>query len=112
MRRRVEFARALFIDKRFLVADEPFPSVDVQTRYELYDAFLKMRKSRPRTGIICTHDPLEAVILCDAIVAMRAVGRGLGHVNILQVPARFKEMNVREAAYADPFLSLLGTIIG
>jgi ABC-type nitrate/sulfonate/bicarbonate transport system ATPase subunit len=70
MRRRVELSRALFIDDEFFVADEPFTGLDVQTRTELYDVWLRLRAANPRTGIICTHDPIEAVTLCDAVIVL------------------------------------------
>jgi NitT/TauT family transport system ATP-binding protein len=71
MRKRVELLRALFSDDEFFVADEPFTALDVQTRGELYDVWRKLRTAHPRTGIICTHDPIEAVTLCDAIIVLR-----------------------------------------
>jgi NitT/TauT family transport system ATP-binding protein len=71
MRRRVELLRALFIDEEFFVADEPFTALDVQTRSELYDVWLRLRATNPRTGIICTHDPIEAVTLCDAVIVLQ-----------------------------------------
>jgi NitT/TauT family transport system ATP-binding protein len=71
MRKRVELSRSLFIDDEFFVADEPFTALDVQTRFELYDVWMKLRATNPRTGIICTHDPIEAVTLCDAVIVLQ-----------------------------------------
>jgi ABC-type nitrate/sulfonate/bicarbonate transport system ATPase subunit len=73
MRKRVEFARAILTDDRYLVADEPFGTLDVLTRQDLWKVWREMRRLSPRTGLLTTHDPEEALRLCDAVVPL--VGR-------------------------------------
>jgi len=70
MRKRVEFARALLSDTDYLLMDEPFGSVDALTRRELWSMWHELRKSAPRTGIMSTHDPEEALRMCDAVVVL------------------------------------------
>jgi ABC-type nitrate/sulfonate/bicarbonate transport system ATPase subunit len=70
MRKRVEFARALTADDRYLLADEAFSTLDALTRRELWHMWLKLRETEPRTGILSTHDPEEAIRLCDVVVPL------------------------------------------
>jgi len=70
MRKRLEFARALMADTEYILADEPFGTIDAVTRRELWRLWRKLRQDEPRTGILCTHDPEEAVRLCDVVVAL------------------------------------------
>ncbi len=68
MRKRAEFARALLADDEYILADEPFGTVDALTRRELWRLWLNLRQDEPRTGVLCTHDPEEAIRLCDEVV--------------------------------------------
>ncbi|HYX49365.1 MAG TPA: ABC transporter ATP-binding protein, partial [Ktedonobacteraceae bacterium] len=106
MRKRVELLRALMIDRNFFVADEPFGGLDVQTRMELYVAWRKLRKLNPRTGLICTHDPLEAAALCDSVLVLKdTLGDG-PVVQITKVPQEVQRAeNVVEAVFSDAFLA-------
>ena len=70
MRKRVEFLRAILADDRFMLADEPLSLLDPLTRRSLWDMFTEALGTHPRTGLITTHDPEEAVRLADAIVVM------------------------------------------
>lgn len=70
MRKRVEFARALFADDEYLLADEAFSTLDALTRRDLWKLWQKLRESQPRTGLLCTHDPEEALRLCDVVVPL------------------------------------------
>lgn len=70
MRKRVEFARALFADDRYLLADEAFSTLDALTRRDLWRLWRRLRETQPRTGILCTHDPEEAIRLCDVVIPL------------------------------------------
>jgi ABC-type nitrate/sulfonate/bicarbonate transport system ATPase subunit len=70
MRKRVEFARAILVDDQYLLADEPFGPLDALTRRDLWRIWQVLRKSEPRTGILSTHDPEEALRLCDVVVPL------------------------------------------
>jgi ABC-type nitrate/sulfonate/bicarbonate transport system ATPase subunit len=70
MRKRVEFARALFADDRYLLADEAFSTLDALTRRDLWRLWQQLREKQPRTGLLCTHDPEEAIRLCDVVIPL------------------------------------------
>ncbi|MGB4135295.1 MAG: ABC transporter ATP-binding protein, partial [Microbacterium sp.] len=52
------------------VMDEPFASVDAQTRFELEDLCLKIRAEFDMTIVVVTHDIDEAVYLSDRVVVL------------------------------------------
>ena len=70
MQQRVAIARALAYRPEVLVMDEPFASVDAQTRFELEDLCLKIRDEFGMTIVIVTHDIDEAVYLSDRVVVL------------------------------------------
>ncbi|PSN88338.1 nitrate ABC transporter ATP-binding protein [Candidatus Marsarchaeota G2 archaeon ECH_B_SAG-F08] len=73
MQQRVGLARALAIDPDVLLMDEPFASVDMQTRELLQRELLKIVKGAlPKTTLFVTHNIDEAIYLSDEIVLMTA----------------------------------------
>ncbi|MGF2949040.1 ABC transporter ATP-binding protein [Microbacterium alcoholitolerans] len=70
MQQRVAIARALAYRPEVLVMDEPFASVDAQTRFELEDLCLTIRDQFNMTILVVTHDIDEAVYLSDRIVVL------------------------------------------
>ncbi|MDN3310209.1 ABC transporter ATP-binding protein [Microbacterium oryzae] len=70
MQQRVAIARALAYDSPILLMDEPFGSVDAQTRFELEDLILNLRSSLGLTIGLVTHDIDEAVYLADRVVVV------------------------------------------
>lgn len=70
MQQRVAIARALAFKPAVLLMDEPFASVDAQTRSELEDLMLGVRKQLGVTVVLVTHDIDEAVYLSDRIVVL------------------------------------------
>lgn len=88
MVKRVEIIRALVLDERYFVADEPFAGLDVLTRLDLHRIWMRLNRANPRTGILCTHDPAEAVALCDAVLVMRDRGDGVAMVEVVRTALR------------------------
>jgi NitT/TauT family transport system ATP-binding protein len=84
MQQRVGLARALAIEPSILLMDEPFGSVDDQTRMLLQDELLKIWEKSQKTVIFVTHDIEEALFLGDRIVVMRARPSRISR--ILEVP--------------------------
>jgi NitT/TauT family transport system ATP-binding protein len=72
MQQRAAIARALVMEPKFLLMDEPFGALDAQTRSQLEDTMLRLWASKPRTIIFVTHDIDEAIYLSDRVVVMGA----------------------------------------
>jgi NitT/TauT family transport system ATP-binding protein len=70
MQQRVAIARALSYRPELLLMDEPFASVDAQTRFDLEDLILEVRKNLGITVVLVTHDIDEAIYLSDRIVVL------------------------------------------
>jgi NitT/TauT family transport system ATP-binding protein len=70
MQQRVAIARALAYQPSILLMDEPFASVDAQTRGDLEDLVLRLRDEFDVTILFVTHDIDEAVYLSDRIVVL------------------------------------------
>ncbi len=70
MQQRVAIARALALSPSVLLMDEPFASVDAQTRAELEDLLLEICSRYRMTVVFITHDIDEAVYLSDRVVVL------------------------------------------
>ena len=70
MQQRVAIARALAYRPKILLMDEPFASVDAQTRAELEDLMLQVRDQFGMTILFVTHDIDESVYLADQVVVL------------------------------------------
>ncbi|MCP9951450.1 ABC transporter ATP-binding protein [Actinomadura madurae] len=70
MQQRAAIARALAYQPEILLLDEPFASVDAQTRADLEDLVLRVRQEFGVTVLLVTHDIDEAVYLADRVVVL------------------------------------------
>jgi len=66
----VSLARALAVEPRFLLLDEPFSQLDSLTRFELQDILLRVWQASGKTVVMVTHDIDEALYLADRLILM------------------------------------------
>jgi nitrate/nitrite transport system ATP-binding protein len=70
MKQRVGIARALSMQPRILLMDEPFGALDALTRANLQDELMKILAATRATMVMVTHDVDEAVLLSDRVVML------------------------------------------
>jgi NitT/TauT family transport system ATP-binding protein len=70
MRQRVALVRALVLEPKVLLMDEPFSALDALTREDLYDEMQRLWHGRKTTVVFVTHNVREAVTLGDTVVLM------------------------------------------
>ncbi|WP_262107184.1 ABC transporter ATP-binding protein [Arthrobacter sp. Marseille-P9274] len=95
MQQRVAIARALAYRPEILIMDEPFASVDAQTRFELEDLCLKIREDFGMTILVVTHDIDEAVYLSDRVVVLGSKPARVLDVVDVDLPAPRDQISTR-----------------
>lgn len=70
MKQRVGIARALAMEPKVLLMDEPFGALDALTRAHMQDSLIEIQSQLNNTVIMITHDVDEAVLLSDRIIMM------------------------------------------
>ena len=96
MQQRVAIARALACDPVLLLMDEPFGSVDAQTREDLEDLLLRVRAERNITTLLVTHDIDESVYTGDRVIVLTpGPGRVRAEVAV-DLPAPRDQISTKE----------------
>jgi len=72
MKQRVALARAMANDPKILLMDEPFGSLDSQTRHVMQELLLNIWDQQKKTVLFVTHDIDEAILLGDRVIVMTA----------------------------------------
>jgi NitT/TauT family transport system ATP-binding protein len=106
MQQRVGVVRALANEPDVLLMDEPFASVDAQTRMTLQEELTRIWQDKRPTVIFITHDVGEAVFLANRVVAL-SKGRVLEEIDVdLPRPRVWDELNEN-----DRFKALTGRVL-
>jgi NitT/TauT family transport system ATP-binding protein len=94
MKQKVAIARALANDPEVILMDEPFASLDAQTRMLMREELLRIWERDKKTVILVTHNLDEAVLLCDRIAVMSSRPGLIKSVVTVDVPRprNFKSM--------------------
>ncbi|MDP9846052.1 ABC transporter ATP-binding protein [Streptosporangium lutulentum] len=96
MQQRVAIARALAYRPALMLMDEPFGSVDAQTREDLEDLVLQVRRSHQMTIVLITHDIDESVYVGDRVVVLsKAPSRVVGDLRV-DLPGPRNQISTRE----------------
>ena len=70
MQQRCALARSIVVRPKLLLLDEPFASVDAQTRFDLQDLVMEICREMSLSTLLVTHDMDEAVFMADKVVVL------------------------------------------
>lgn len=101
MQQRVAIARALAYQADILLMDEPFASLDAQTRFDLEDLLLSLRRKLGISIVVVTHDIDEAVYLSDRVTVLSGAPASVAEVVEVKLP----EPREQIATKADPLFA-------
>ena len=96
MQQRVAIARALAVKPRILLMDEPFASVDAQTRADLEDLLLSIHGDLGITVVLVTHDIDESIYLADRVVALSGHPSTVLDVLTVDLPRPRDQLSTKE----------------
>ena len=102
MRQRVGLARALAVNAKVLLMDEPFSAVDEQTRRKFQEDLLQLVVEEKKTFLFVTHSIEEAVYVSDRIVLLSKRPSRVSDIVIPEIPRGGDPEKIRrEPAYLD-----------
>lgn len=107
MQQRVSIARALARRPALLLMDEPFASVDAQTRFELEDLLRRVQQEQGSTVLLVTHDIDESVYLADRVLVLSSSPASIVADLPVDLPAERDQIATRESA---GFVALRGNV--
>jgi sulfonate transport system ATP-binding protein len=86
MKQRVAIARALAIEPEVLLMDEPFASLDVQTRDLLHEELVGIHKTTGKTILFVTHNINEAILLGDRVIVLSSTLKNIKKEFQIDIP--------------------------
>jgi NitT/TauT family transport system ATP-binding protein len=95
MQQRVGLARALAVNPQVLLMDEPFASIDEQTRRVFQDDLLRLWSEERKTVVLVTHSMEEAIYLSDRVVVLSPRPGRLHRVLEVPLPRPREALDVR-----------------
>lgn len=95
MQQRVAIARAVAYRPAVLIMDEPFASVDAQTRADLEDLLLRVRDETGTTVLFVTHDVDESVYLSDRVAIVTRSPSSVAEVVDIDLPDRRDQIETK-----------------
>ncbi|HWD04304.1 MAG TPA: ABC transporter ATP-binding protein [Amycolatopsis sp.] len=107
MQQRVSIARALASRPALLLMDEPFASVDAQTRFELEDLLRRVQSEQGTTVLLVTHDIDESVYLGDRVLVLSKSPASIVADLPVDLPKERDQITTRESSR---FVALRGEV--
>lgn len=98
MQQRVQIARALVVEPRVLLMDEPFGALDAITKSGLQDQLLRLQEQTGATVVFITHDVEEAVYLADRVLVVHGTPGRIVHEEGTDLPRPRDQLATRELA--------------
>lgn len=94
MKQRVSLARALSLNPKILLMDEPFAGLDITIKKSLYKELLDMHKKTRKTILFVTHNINEAVLIGDRVIVMSPRLYGIKKEYLIDVPNEQRNDNL------------------
>jgi NitT/TauT family transport system ATP-binding protein len=110
MQQRVALSRALLLDPRLLLMDEPFGALDAMTREEMNLELQRIWGERAKTVLFITHSIDEAVFLSDRVVVMTARPGRILDTLVIDLP-RPRTIHVRRHPHFIEYVDRIRTLI-
>jgi NitT/TauT family transport system ATP-binding protein len=111
MQQRVAIARALAYKPSVVLMDEPFASVDAQTRADLEDLMRQLQRELDITVVLVTHDIDEAVYLSDRVVVLSGSPASVAEIVPVKLPRERDQIGTKATVeFADARARIYGLI--
>ena len=94
MKQRVSLARALSLNPKILLMDEPFAALDITIKKSLYKELLDLHRKTRKTILFVTHNINEAVLLGDRVIVMSPKLYGIKKEYIIDIPKDQRSDNI------------------
>jgi len=101
MQQRCGLARALAVEPRVLLMDEPFAAVDAQTREILQFELLRIWEQRPTTMVFVTHSIEEAVLMGDRVMVLKGRPSSIDETVTVDLPRPRSRTTLREPRFSE-----------